>query len=48
MAKGGIVINEAICKGCGYWAEFCPRGCIEVLADRFTPKRYLLPVFAYL
>jgi len=47
MAKGEIVIDEAICKGCGYCAEFCARGCIEVPGDKFTPKGYLLPVFAH-
>ena len=47
MAKGEIVIHEAICKGCGYCAEFCARGCIEVPGDRFTPKGYLLPVFSH-
>jgi ferredoxin len=31
MAKGEIVINEAICKGCGYCGKFCSRGCIEML-----------------
>jgi len=45
MAKGEIVIDEAICKGCGYCAEFCARGCIEVAGDRITHKGYLLPAF---
>ncbi len=46
MAKGEIVIDEAICKGCSYCAEFCSRGCITVPGDKFTPKGYLLPLFA--
>lgn len=47
MAKGEIVIDEAICKGCNYCAEFCARGCIEVPGDKFTPRGYLLPAFAH-
>ncbi len=46
MAKGEIVINEGICKGCGYCEKFCSRGCIDVPGDKFTPKGYVLPVFA--
>ena len=46
MAKGEIVIDESICKGCGYCSEFCARGCIEVPGDRVTHKGYSLPVFA--
>ncbi len=45
MAKGEIVIDEAICKGCGYCAKFCSRGCIIVSGERFTPKGYILPDF---
>ncbi len=45
MAKGEIIIDEAICKGCGYCAKFCSRGCIVMSNDRFTPKGYLLPDF---
>ncbi len=46
MAKGEIVINETICKGCGYCAKFCSRGGIVMSRDKFTPKGYLLPIFA--
>ncbi|UCG82904.1 MAG: 4Fe-4S binding protein [Dehalococcoidia bacterium] len=45
MTKGEIVIDEEICKGCGYCAEFCARGCIEVPGDKVTHKGYFLPVF---
>ena len=47
MAKGEITIDESICKGCSYCAEFCARGCIEVPGDRITHKGYSLPVFAH-
>ena len=46
MAKGTIVIEESICKGCGYCAEFCSRGCIDIPGDKFTAKGYLIPVFS--
>jgi len=47
MAKGEIVINETICKGCGYCAKFCSRGGIVMSRDKFTPKGYLLPAFSH-
>ena len=46
MAKGEIVIDEARCLGCGYCQEFCPRGCIEITGEKFSPYGYLQPVFA--
>lgn len=46
MAKGEIVIDEMLCKGCGYCERFCSRGCIEITGDKFTPQGYLLPSFA--
>ncbi|MFA4837293.1 MAG: 4Fe-4S binding protein [Dehalococcoidia bacterium] len=36
MAKGEIVINEALCKGCGYCVKFCNQGCIEFSKDRIS------------
>lgn len=45
MPKGEIVINENLCKGCGYCVKFCSRGCIEIIGDKFTPQGYLLPTF---
>ena len=45
MARGEIVINERLCRGCGYCAHFCPRGCIEIPGERFTAEGYLLPIF---
>lgn len=46
MPKGEIVIDESICKGCGYCVAFCARGGIKT-SDKITPKGYVLPVFAY-
>ena len=47
MAKGEITINEKFCKGCGYCAEFCSRGCITIPGDKFTPLGFLLPDFTH-
>ena len=44
--QGEIVIDEKHCRGCGYCAHFCPRGCITVPGDKFTPEGYMLPVFS--
>jgi len=46
MAKGEIVIKDMTCLGCGYCQKFCPRGCIIMSKDKFTPQGYLLPDFA--
>lgn len=46
MSKGEIIIKEATCLGCGYCETFCPRDCIAITGDRFSPLGYLLPVFA--
>ncbi|MDY6907765.1 MAG: ferredoxin family protein [Chloroflexota bacterium] len=45
MARGEIVIDEMLCKGCGYCVKFCNRGCIEITGDKFTPQGFLLPSF---
>ena len=44
MAKGEIAIDVNYCKGCGYCAHYCPKGCIDISGGRFSPKGYLLPV----
>jgi 2-oxoglutarate ferredoxin oxidoreductase subunit delta len=46
MAKGEIVINEALCKGCGYCVEFCPKNCIEITKDKFNAQGTLFAVFS--
>lgn len=40
MAKGRIVINEDLCKGCELCISVCPPGVIKMAADRFTPQGY--------
>ncbi len=45
MTRGEIVIDEMMCKGCGYCVKFCTRGCIEIAGDKFTPQGFLLPTF---
>ena len=47
MAKGEVIINEQICRGCGYCAHFCSRGAIEIPGDRISSQGYSLPVFAH-
>ena len=47
MAKGEIIIEESICKGCGYCMEFCPNGCIEDTGEKFTILGNLIPAFAH-
>ena len=43
--KPEVVIDDEQCQGCGYCAKFCPRQCIVITGDKFTPQGYLLPSF---
>ena len=45
MAKGEIVIDEQLCKGCFLCTEFCARECISI-GDKFGALGYRLPVFS--
>ena len=45
MAKGEIVISSALCLGCGYCVEFCPKGCIVVAGDKFSSQGAMVPTF---
>ena len=45
MVRGEVVINEIFCQGCGYCEKFCPRDCIEIKGDKFTPAGQPLPTF---
>ncbi len=47
MAKGEVVINEANCLGCGYCEYFCPKGCIVIMGEKYSPLGHLLPTFEY-
>ncbi len=40
MAKGRIVIDEDLCKGCELCTAVCPKDLIYMDLDRFTPKGY--------
>ncbi len=40
MAKGRIVIDEALCKGCELCTTVCPKDLLYMALDRFTPKGY--------
>ena len=40
MARGRILIEEALCKGCELCTTVCPKDLIEIAPDRFTPKGY--------
>ena len=46
MAKGEIVIDEMFCRGCGFCEDFCPKDCVTVPGDKFTPSGYPLSSFA--
>ena len=39
MAKGRILINEALCKGCELCVTVCPYNLIH-MADHYTAKGY--------
>ncbi len=40
MAKGRIVIDETLCKGCGLCTTVCPKDLIHMATSRFTSKGY--------
>jgi 2-oxoglutarate ferredoxin oxidoreductase subunit delta len=40
MAKGRIIVNEELCKGCELCTTVCPKHLIEMAMDRFTPAGY--------
>ena len=46
MAKGEIVITEALCKGCGFCEHFCAQKCITITGDKIGAGGYLLPTFS--
>ncbi len=40
MAKGRIIVNEDLCKGCELCTTVCPKDLIQMAMDRFTPTGY--------
>ncbi|HWO57814.1 MAG TPA: 4Fe-4S binding protein [bacterium] len=44
--KGKVVINIERCKGCGFCAEYCPTGVLE-MGTAFNRKGYHPPVAAH-
>lgn len=40
MARGRIVVDEGLCKGCELCTSVCPKGVIVMANERFTPKGY--------
>jgi 2-oxoglutarate ferredoxin oxidoreductase subunit delta len=40
MARGRIVVDEVLCKGCALCTTVCPKQVIQIDADRLTPKGY--------
>jgi 2-oxoglutarate ferredoxin oxidoreductase subunit delta len=40
MAKGRIVIDDALCKGCELCTTVCPKDVIHMATDRLTPRGY--------
>jgi 2-oxoglutarate ferredoxin oxidoreductase subunit delta len=40
LAKGRVVIDEALCKGCELCTTVCPKEVLRMAGDRFTPKGY--------
>jgi 2-oxoglutarate ferredoxin oxidoreductase subunit delta len=40
MAKGRILIDDALCKGCELCTTVCPKDVIHMAMDRLTPRGY--------
>jgi len=38
-----VIIDEKRCLGCGYCIQFCPRGCLEGVADKISRQGYNQP-----
>ncbi len=45
MVGSEVVINEQNCKGCGICVLTCPRGCIQIIGEKFNLQGYRPPVF---
>ena len=40
MAKGRIVVNDLLCKGCALCMTVCPKQVIQLDNEKLTPKGY--------
>jgi len=40
MARGRIVVNEDLCKGCELCTTVCPVDVLHMATNRFTSKGY--------
>jgi 2-oxoglutarate ferredoxin oxidoreductase subunit delta len=40
MARGRIVVDENMCKGCGLCITVCPKEVIRIQMDRLSAKGY--------
>jgi 2-oxoglutarate ferredoxin oxidoreductase subunit delta len=40
MARGRIVVDDNLCKGCALCTSVCPKNVIHMDNDRLTPKGY--------
>jgi 2-oxoglutarate ferredoxin oxidoreductase subunit delta len=40
MAKGRIVVDDALCKGCELCTTVCPKDVIHIVMGRLTPRGY--------
>lgn len=45
-AKGEVIINKQFCKGCGFCAHFCTKGCFRHPTEELTFLGFPLPEFA--
>ena len=45
MAKGEVIINQTLCKGCGLCIDFCPKQCFAMsdsLSSRGLPLAFIV------
>ena len=35
-----VTFNTDMCKGCGLCVSACPKGCLEIAADKLNAKGY--------
>jgi len=40
MAKGKVIVNENICKGCGLCITVCPKNILQINKSKVNSKGY--------